>query len=86
MITEVGGVILFSGANMHSTVENNSGKTRFSIDFRTVNIEDLESGRAAPNIDSACTGTTLGDYTRASDLEPLPESLIEQYRTSGNGD
>ncbi len=39
-----GGLVLFSGAQMHSTVPNTSGFTRYSIDFRTVNLEDLESG------------------------------------------
>jgi hypothetical protein len=36
IVCKVGGVILFSGAHMHSTVPNTSGSTRFSIDFRTV--------------------------------------------------
>jgi hypothetical protein len=31
-------------------------------------------------VDSECTGTTLGDFLRASDLEPLPEALIDRYR------
>ena len=30
-------------------------------------------------MDSACTGTTLRDFVRASDLAPLPEDLIEAY-------
>jgi hypothetical protein len=78
-ITAVGGTTLFSAAHMHSTVDNTSGLTRFSIDFRTVNLDDLRAGRGAPNIDSACAGTTLGDYRRASDLEPLPADLIARH-------
>src|SRR5258707_6123062 len=31
-----GGVIVFSGAQLHSTVPNTSGRTRYSVDFRTV--------------------------------------------------
>jgi hypothetical protein len=38
------------------------------------------SGNAARNVDSECTGTTLGDFQRASDLEPLPEEIIGRYR------
>lgn len=76
---QVGECMIFSAAHLHATVENTSGYTRFSIDFRTVNIDDLESGRSAPNLDSKCTGTTLGDYLRVSDLEPLPRELIDRY-------
>ena len=54
-------------------------RTRFSIDFRTVNLDDLVEGVGAPNIDSECTGTTLRDFLRASDLEPLPEEVIAAY-------
>jgi hypothetical protein len=80
VITPVGGALVFSGAQMHSTVPNTTQRTRFSIDFRTVNLDDLVSGNAAPNIDSECTGTTLGDFQRASDLDPLPKEVIDRYR------
>jgi len=80
VVTPVGGVLIFSAAQLHSTVPNTTSRTRFSIDFRTVNIDDLLEGRSAPNVDAACTGTTLGDFARASDLEPLPADLIERYK------
>jgi hypothetical protein len=76
-----GGVIVFSAAQLHSSVPNTSGKTRFSIDFRTVQLEDLEQELGAPNVDSECTGTTLGDYLRGTDLEHLPQELIQRYDT-----
>jgi hypothetical protein len=76
---EAGGMILFSGAYLHSTVKNTSGRTRFSIDFRTVNLDDVLVHRGAPNIDSACTGTTLRDYLRATDFERIPEEVALRY-------
>jgi hypothetical protein len=79
VVTPPGGTLVFSAAHLHSTVPNTTDKTRFSIDFRTVNIDDLIEGVGAPNVDSACTGTTLRDFLRASDLAPLPEELIERY-------
>ena len=79
VVTPPGGTLVFSAAQLHSTVPNTTGRTRFSIDFRTVNLDDLVEGIGAPNIDSECTGTTLGDYLRASDLEPLPKDLIAMY-------
>jgi hypothetical protein len=37
--------------------------------------------RGAPNVDSACTGTTMGDYLRGTDLTHLPEKYFEMYET-----
>jgi hypothetical protein len=79
VVTPPGGTLVFSAAQLHSTVPNTTNRTRFSIDFRTVNLDDLVEGIGAPNIDSDCTGTTLGDYMRASDLEPLPEDVIVKH-------
>jgi hypothetical protein len=80
-ICEPGGLIIFSAAQMHSSVPNTSGKTRFSIDFRTVHLDDVAERQGAPNIDSECTGTTMGDYVRISDLEHVPDELITAYDT-----
>jgi len=77
--TPVGGIMLFSAAQMHSTVPNTSGRTRFSIDFRTVHLDDAATRCGAPNVDSACTGTTMGDYLRGADLAHLPDKVIAMY-------
>jgi hypothetical protein len=79
VVTPPGGTLIFSAAQLHSTVPNTTSRTRFSIDFRTVNLDDLMEGVAAPNVDSECTGTTLRDFLRASDLEPLPDDVIAKY-------
>lgn len=75
----VGGTLLFSAAQLHASVPNRSGRTRWSIDFRTVHRGDAERGCGAPNLDSQCTGTSLGDFLRASDLAHLPEELVEAH-------
>jgi hypothetical protein len=74
-----GGTLLFSGAQLHETVPNTTDTVRYSIDFRTVAGADLTAGRGAPNIDSACTGTTLRDFLRLSDLARLPEEVVALY-------
>jgi hypothetical protein len=79
IIPEPGGAILFSAAQMHSTVPNTSGKTRFSIDFRTAHVGDLRAKIGAPKIDSECTGTSLRDFLRGSDLSPMPEDVVQLY-------
>ena len=79
IVPEPGGVILFSAAQLHSTVPNTSGRTRFSIDFRTVNLADVRDQIGAPNLDSECTGTSLRDFLRASDLAAMPEEIVSIY-------
>jgi len=81
VIAPPGGVLLFSAAQMHSSVPNSSGRTRFSIDFRTVHIDDVRSRRGAPNVDAASTGTCMGDYLRGTDLARVPEDLYPLYET-----
>jgi hypothetical protein len=79
LICPPGGAILFSGAQMHSSVPNTSGVTRFSIDFRAAHLDDAIAKRGAPNIDAACTGSVMRDFLRASDFSPLPEDVIALY-------
>jgi hypothetical protein len=79
VMVPVGGVMLFSAAQLHSTIPNSSGVTRYSIDFRTVHLGDARAARGAPNVDSFCTGTTMGDYLRGTDYAHLPEDVIRQY-------
>ncbi|HEX4498624.1 MAG TPA: hypothetical protein VIE43_23300 [Thermoanaerobaculia bacterium] len=79
VVVPPGGLILFSGAHLHSSVENTSGRTRFSIDFRTAHLDELKSLGGAPSIDRECTGTTLFELRRASDLSPVPEEVIRLY-------
>ncbi len=74
-----GAIILFSGAQLHETVENTTGVARYSIDFRTVHFDDVMARRGAPNIDSRCTGTTMRDYLRGTDLAHLPDDVLKLY-------
>ena len=58
---------------------NTSGVTRFSIDFRTVQLDDLRAGRGARNIDSACTGSSIRDFLRVRDLSPVPDDVVALF-------
>jgi hypothetical protein len=82
-----GGIILFSGAQLHETVANTTDEARYSFDFRTVHLDDVLARRGAPNVDSRSTGTTMRDYLRASDLQHLPDDAIGLYddETAGAG-
>jgi hypothetical protein len=79
IICPPGGIILFSAAQMHSTVANTSGLARYSIDFRTVNMADVAGNIGATNIDSAPIGTSLRDFRRGTDDSACPESVVAAY-------
>lgn len=72
-------MIIFSGAQLHETVPNTTNRARYSVDFRTVHLDDVAARRGARNIDSRCTGTSIRDCRRASDLSHLPEELVKLY-------
>jgi hypothetical protein len=79
LIVPAGGIILFAAAQMHSSVPNTSGRTRFSIDFRVVHIDDVKAKQGAPHSDEACSGTTMRDYLRVTDLAHIPDELVALY-------
>ncbi len=86
LIAPAGGIVLFSGAQMHSSVPNTSGKTRFSIDFRVVDEDDVKDKNGAPHVDEECSGTTMRDYLRATDFSSLPEDLVSLYDDGSGND
>jgi hypothetical protein len=79
LICEPGAAYQFSAAQLHSTVPNTSDLTRYSIDFRTVHLDDVWNKAGAPNIDSACTGTSMGDFLRGTDFSRLPSKALALY-------
>jgi hypothetical protein len=79
LVCEPGAAYQFSAAQLHSTVPNTSDLTRYSIDFRTVHLHDVRARAGAANIDSACTGTSMGDFLRATDFSHLPPDALALY-------
>ena len=73
-----GSILLFSGAHLHATVPNTSGLSRYSVDFRTVDVDDLVAGVGAALVDVACTGTAIRDFRNVDDNRPFAEATIEQ--------
>ena len=59
-----GEIILFSSAHLHQTNRNASGRSRFSIDFRTVHLDDHAAGKGAPSADNGSRPDALSDYIR----------------------
>lgn len=79
VIPAPGELLAFSAAQLHSTVPNTSGRTRFSVDFRTVAHADLVARTGARLVDTGSTGTTLRDFLRCDDLRPVPEDIVTEY-------
>jgi hypothetical protein len=79
LVVPAGGIILFSGAHLHSTVRNETSLARWSIDFRTVNIDDLANRRGPLTSDSASKGTSLRDFRRVADFAPMPDEIVAMY-------
>jgi len=83
LVPPVGGVMLFSGDQLHATIPNTSSSTRYSIDFRTVHLDDVRGKIGAPRSDAWCAGTSLRDFRRLTDLATLDEDDISPYDTQG---
>jgi len=71
-----GGVLLFSGNQLHTSIPNTSGRARYSIDFRTVDARDLIAGRGAPFVDVHCTGTAVRDFRNIDDGSSFREETV----------
>jgi hypothetical protein len=71
-----GSVLLFAGAQLHKSIPNTSGLARYSVDFRTVDARDLQSGRGAPVVDAYCTGTAIRDFTNIKDGSSFDEETV----------
>ena len=70
--------MLFSGDQLHASIPNTSGATRYSIDFRTVHADDLPAARRSW-VDVECVGTALRDFHRLVDGRGFTEEEIAPY-------
>lgn len=66
-LVEPGDILAFSGAHAHASVPNHTKRTRLSLETRTVWIDDLISGRGAPNIDGNAKWMAPGWFRRMTD-------------------
>jgi hypothetical protein len=68
LIRLAGGIILFSAARMSSSMPDPSGNTWFSIDFRVVRLDAVQTGKALLGQMIECTETTMGTIERLAIL------------------
>lgn len=51
VLINVGDLLVFSSAHLHSSIANETTLTRFSVEIRTLHGDDLQTKRGAPNVD-----------------------------------
>ncbi len=81
-----GQILLFSADQLHRSIPNTSGLSRYSVDYRVVDVTDIEAGRGAPALDIACTGTAIRDFKRVLDDGPMPEHCVLALEPDGPTD
>ncbi|USH04553.1 hypothetical protein K6Q96_22790 [Grimontia kaedaensis] len=70
-VIEPGEILCFSSAHLHASRINRTGKIRFSVEWRTINQNDILENRSAPNIDNAASTPMYQWFKRISDGETL---------------
>jgi hypothetical protein len=68
-----GTLAAFSAAHLHAGVMNTTQLTRFSVETRTVNLDDLRAGRGAPNVDGMGSKLAYEWFSRMTDGRSLAD-------------
>ena len=77
-----GDLLCFSGAHLHASRPNRSGRVRVSVDSRTVDLADLRAGRGAENVDGCAPRDGRGWFHRVSDGVALTEACTKHWSRS----
>ena len=66
-----GELLCFSSAHLHTSIANATALTRFSLEIRTLHLDDLRRNRGAPNADNESRCNIVGLFSSAADGAPL---------------
>ena len=78
LVIEPGDVLNFASAHLHASVPNTTEAARYSVEMRTLSLEDIQQNRAAPNIDNAGTTPMYPWFKRITNDEQLSGKLINR--------
>jgi hypothetical protein len=70
-----GTLAAFSAAHLHAGILNTTSLTRYSVETRTINLNDLIAKRGAPNVDGLGVRPAYEWFHRMTDGEPLTSSI-----------
>lgn len=76
VVLEPGDILNFSSAHLHASVPNSTDQIRFSVEMRTINIQDINLNRVAPNLDNAGKEPMYQWFKNIISKQPLNEALI----------
>ena len=71
VLIEPGDLLCFSGAHLHASRPNRTGRTRLSIDTRIVESHDLGAGHGAANVDGHAPRVVHEWFRNVASGEPL---------------
>jgi hypothetical protein len=69
--------LCFSAAHLHGSSTNVTNHIRFSYETRTVNWQDIQSGKKAPNVDNDSNAQLLKVFKSLSDDSPLTKTHFD---------
>ena len=73
-----GDLLCFSGAHLHASRPNRTGRVRVSVDSRSVDLADLRAGRGAMNVDGSAPRDGRDWFHRVSDGASLAEACTKR--------
>ena len=71
VLIEPGDLLCFSGAHLHASRRNRTGRTRLSLDTRVVAEGDVRAGHGAPNVDGRAPRVVHEWFRNVASGEPL---------------
>lgn len=77
IVIEPGDILCFASAHLHASVPNTTEECRFSVEMRTVSLDNLQQQRTAPNVDNAASTPMYKWFKRIADREPLNTALSQ---------
>jgi len=80
VVIEPGDLLCFSGAQLHASVPNTSGVTRFSVEVRTVGLDDVRQARGAPDVDGRAPHTAWRWFTQLTGSGSLSDVVTDPPR------
>ena len=82
ILIDPGDLLCFSGAHLHASRPNRTGRVRVSVDSRTVDLADDRAGRGAENVDGRAPRDGRDWFHRVSDGVALGEALTKPVEES----
>lgn len=75
VVLQPGELLNFSSAHLHASVPNTTQETRFSVEMRTFNSDDIKQSKAAPNIDNAASTPMYGWFKSIKSRKPFCDNF-----------